>query len=65
MDHSVHLQEGRRDEVQPRNQRVRRPAAEQAAERIAVQMRVHVDVVPCFKMSSFSASWATCSSLSS
>jgi len=27
VDHSVHLQEGRRDEVQPRNQRVRRPAA--------------------------------------
>ena len=39
VDHSVHLQEGRRDEVQPRNQRVRRPAAQQAAERIAVQMR--------------------------
>ena len=39
MDYSVHLQDGRRDEVQPRNQRVRRPAAQQAAERIAVQMR--------------------------
>ena len=39
VDHSVHRQEGRRDEVQPRNQRVRRPAAQQAAERIAVQMR--------------------------
>ena len=40
-DHSVHRQEGRRDEVQPRNQRVRRPAAQQAAERIAVhQMRI-------------------------
>ena len=39
MDHSVRLQEGRRDEVQPRNRRVRRPAAQQAAERIAVQMR--------------------------
>ena len=39
VDHSVHLHEGRRDEVQPRNQRVRRPAAQQAAERIAVQMR--------------------------
>ena len=39
VDHSVRLQEGRRDEVQPRNQRVRRPAAQQAAERIAVQMR--------------------------
>ena len=38
-DHSVHLQEGRRDEVHPRNQRVRRSAAQQAAERIAVQMR--------------------------
>ena len=32
VDHSVYLQEGRRDEVQPRNQRVRRPAAQQAAE---------------------------------
>ena len=39
LDHSVHLQEGRRDELQPRNQRVRRPAAQQATERIAVQMR--------------------------
>ena len=39
VDHSVHLQDGRRDKVQPRNQRVRRPAAQQAAERIAVQMR--------------------------
>lgn len=39
VDHSVHLQERRRDEVQPRNQRVRRLAAQQAAERIAVQMR--------------------------
>ena len=39
VDDSVHLHEGRRDEVQPRNQRVRRPAAQQAAERIAVQMR--------------------------
>ena len=38
VDHSVHLQEGRRNEVQPRNQRVQRPAAQQAAERIAVQM---------------------------
>ena len=38
-DHSVHLQEGRRDEVHPRNQRVRRSLAQQAAERIAVQMR--------------------------
>ena len=35
-DHSVHLQEGRRDEVQQRNQRVWRPAAQQAAGRIAV-----------------------------
>ena len=34
-----HLREGRRDEVQPRNQRVRRPVAQKAAERIAVQMR--------------------------
>ena len=39
VDYSVHLQEGRRDEVQPRNQKVRRPAAQQAAERIAVQIR--------------------------
>jgi len=39
VDHSVHLKDGRRDEGQPRNQRVRRPAAQQAAERIAVQMR--------------------------
>lgn len=39
VDHSVHLQEGRRDEVQPRNQRVRRPAAQQAAERITIQRR--------------------------
>ena len=39
VDHSVHLQERRRDEVQPRNQRVRRPAAQQATERIALQMR--------------------------
>ena len=38
VDHSVHLQEGRRDEVQPRNQIVRRPPAQQTAERIAVQM---------------------------
>ena len=38
-DHSAHLLEGRRDEVQPRNQRVRRPAAQQAAQRIVVQMR--------------------------
>ena len=39
VDHSAHLQEGRRDEVYARNQRVRRPAAQRAAERIAVQMR--------------------------
>ena len=39
VDHGVHLQEGRRDEVQPRNQRVRRPAAQRAAERIAMQMQ--------------------------
>ena len=39
VDYSVHLQEGRRDEVQPRNRRVQRPAVQQAAERIAVQMR--------------------------
>ena len=38
-DHSVHLQEGRTHEVWLRNQRVQRPAAQQAAERIAVQMR--------------------------
>ena len=38
VNHSVYLQEERRDEVQPGNQRVRRPAAQQAAERIAVQM---------------------------
>ena len=39
VDYSVHLQEGRRDEVQPRNQGVWRLAAQQAAERIGVQMR--------------------------
>ena len=39
VDHSVHLKDGRRDEGQPRNQRVRRPAAQQAAEKIAIQMR--------------------------
>ena len=39
VDDSVHLQDGRIDEVQPRNQRVWRPAAQRAAERIAVQMR--------------------------
>ena len=38
MDYSVHLQE-RIDKVQPRNQRVWRLAVQQAAERIAVQMR--------------------------
>lgn len=39
VDHSVYLQEGRRDEVQSRNQTVQRPAAQQAAERTKIQMR--------------------------
>ena len=38
VDHRVHLKDGRIDEGQPRNQRVRRPAAQQAAERTKTEL---------------------------
>ena len=39
MDHSVHLQQRRRDEPHPMNQRRSRVAAQMAADRIAMQMQ--------------------------